>query len=73
MPEIITRGNIVFVLVVVPLGILLAAFPDEISKFFSELLNMEVTRASLGVFYIIFAIVILRVFKKSNKNKLEHN
>ncbi|SDS58444.1 hypothetical protein SAMN05216421_1791 [Halopseudomonas xinjiangensis] len=50
-----------FLFVMVPLGGLLAAYPDEIANGLSSLMGVEVTRGNLGVAFLGLAAVCMRV------------
>jgi len=50
-----------FLFIMVPLGGLLAAFPDEIAAGLSALLPVQVSRGALGIAFLALAAVCMRV------------
>lgn len=50
-----------FLFVMVPLGGLLAAYPDQISGLVSALLRTEVSRGALGIGFLFISAVCMRV------------
>jgi hypothetical protein len=50
-----------FLFVMVPLGGLLAAYPDQISSLVSALLRTDVSRVSLGIGFLFISAVCMRV------------
>ena len=50
-----------FLFVMVPLGGLLAAYPDAIAAGLASLLGFEVTRGNLGVAFLFLAAVCMRI------------
>lgn len=50
-----------FLFVMVPLGGLLAAYPDQISSLVSSLLGADVSRGALGIGFLFISAVCMRV------------
>lgn len=50
-----------FLFVMVPIGGLLAAYPDEIASFVSRLAGTTVSRGALGIAFLFLAAVCMRV------------
>ncbi|UAW97287.1 hypothetical protein KEM63_10665 [Halopseudomonas nanhaiensis] len=50
-----------FLFIMVPLGGLLAAYPDEIAGGLSGLFGTEVTRGHLGIGFLFLAAICMRV------------
>jgi len=50
-----------FLFVMVPLGGLLAAYPDQIANGLSALFGFGVTRGSLGIAFLFLAAICMRV------------
>lgn len=50
-----------FLFVMVPLGGLLAAYPDQISGLVSALLRTDVSRGALGIGFLFISAICMRV------------
>lgn len=50
-----------FLFVMVPLGGLLAAYPDQISSLMSSLLRTDVSRGALGIGFLFISAICMRV------------
>ncbi|WP_373185673.1 hypothetical protein [Halopseudomonas sp.] len=50
-----------FLFVMVPLGGVLAAYPDQISGFISALLRTDVSRGALGIAFLFISAVCMKV------------
>ena len=50
-----------FVFVMVPLGGLLAAYPDQVGSFASALLRTDVSRGALGIGFLFISAICMRV------------
>ncbi|WP_415059062.1 hypothetical protein [Halopseudomonas sp.] len=50
-----------FLFVMVPLGGLLAAYPDQISSLVSALLRTDVSRGALGIGFLFLSAVCMRI------------
>ncbi len=50
-----------FLFVMVPLGALLATYPDQISAFISALVRTDVSRGALGIGFLFISAVCMKV------------
>lgn len=50
-----------FLFVMVPLGGLLAAYPDQIAAGLSQVLGMSVSRGNLGIAFLFLAAACMRI------------
>lgn len=50
-----------FLFVMVPLGGLLAAYPDQISSLVATLLRTDVSRGALGIGFLFLSAVCMRI------------
>lgn len=50
-----------FLLIMVPLGAVLAAWPDQLSSLLSQLSGLEVSRGQLAIGFLLVAALCMRI------------
>ncbi len=65
--------NRLFLLIILPLGVICAVFPEQLSTAIGRSGLLEGTTENLGVAYLLFSIVILTIESKINKKRQNKN
>lgn len=66
-----SKGNFIFITIILPLGVILALYSSDIAKLLSELFELNVTTSDFGVFYLLSSVILMVVFKENKKKEPE--